>query len=68
MDFSQEIEFLKTSKDINYIDAVLLFTEQKGLDIELIAETIRNDIVLVSKIQYEAENLNILKKGARLPI
>jgi len=34
----------------------------------LIAEYIKKDTVLKSKIQVEAELLNILKKGARLPI
>lgn len=66
--FAEEIEKLCSSKNIEYIDAILLWCEQKNVEIELIANHIKKDLVLKSKIQLEAENLNILKKGARLPI
>lgn len=66
--FAEEIERLCSSKHIDYIDAVLLWCEQRNIEIELIANHIKKDHVLKSKIQLEAENLNILKKGARLPI
>jgi hypothetical protein len=39
-----------------------------NLEIETAAYWIKKDPVMKSKIQLEAENLNVLKRGARLPI
>ena len=66
--FAQEIEILHKSQDIDYIDAVIFWCEKNNIEVDLIAEYIKKDTVLKSKIQVEAELLNILKKGARLPI
>jgi C4-type Zn-finger protein len=68
--FAEEIEDLKTTKDINYIDAVVLFCENHGYEIESIAMLIKKDPVLISKIKNEAELSNLLKnsKRSRLPI
>jgi hypothetical protein len=38
------------------------------VEIEYVASFIKKDPVFKSKIEAEAENLNILKKTARLPI
>jgi hypothetical protein len=68
MTISNEIEFIKTTRNTNYLEAIILFSEENNLEIEILADNIRKDPVLISKLQYEAEDLNILKKGARLPI
>jgi hypothetical protein len=66
--FVIEIENLCREKDIEYIDAVVFWCEKNNLDIETAAYWIKKDPVMKSKIQYEAENLNIIKRGSRLPI
>ena len=68
--FAEEIEKLKKTKDINYIDAVVLFCENHGYEIESVAMLIKKDPVLNSKIRNEAELSNLLKnsKRSRLPI
>ncbi len=68
--FAEEIEKLKKTKSINYIDAVILFCENHGYEIESIAMIIKKDPVLISKIKNEAELSNLLKnsKRSRLPI
>ena len=66
--FVDEIEKLCFEKDIEYIDAVVYWCEKNKLEIETAAYWIKKDPVMRAKIQVEAENLNILKKGARLPI
>jgi hypothetical protein len=38
------------------------------VEVEYAAALIKKDPVFKSKIEVEAENLNILKKGARLPV
>jgi hypothetical protein len=55
-------------KNIEYIDAVVLWCEKNKIEIEFVAGLIKKDPVFKSKIQVEAENLNVLKRGARLPI
>jgi len=66
--FSVEIEKLVQSKNIDYIDAVVLWCQKNNREVEFAASLIKRDPVLRSKVQIEAENLNVLKKGARLPI
>lgn len=63
-----EIEKIKNDNDSNYIDALVHFSQINNIEIELLAETIKNDFVLTSKLQVDAENLNFLKKGSKLPI
>lgn len=66
--FVEEIEILCKDKNIEYIDAIVFWCEKNNLEIETAAYWIKKDPVMRLKIQVEAENLNILKKGARLPI
>jgi hypothetical protein len=66
--FVEEIEKLCRDKNIEYIDAVVFWCEKNNLEIETAAYWIKKDPVMRSKIQLEAENLNVLKRGARLPI
>lgn len=66
--FVEEIEFLCREKNIEYIDAVVMWCSKNNLEVETAAYWIRKDPTMKMKIQAEAENLNILKKGARLPI
>ena len=66
--FVQEIEVLYQTKNIQYIDAVVYWCEKNNVEVEYAASLIKKDPVFKSKIEVEAENLNILKKGARLPI
>jgi hypothetical protein len=66
--FVDEVEKLCRDKNIEYIDAVVFWCQKNNLEIETAAYWIKKDPVMKSKIQVEAENLNILKRGARLPI
>ena len=66
--FSLEIEELVYMKDIPYIDAVVMYCEQTGFEVETAAKLISG--VLKSKIKLEAEQLHYLKKTStsQLPI
>ena len=66
--FIEEIEKLCSTKNIEYIDAIVLWCERNNLEVETAAVWIKKDPVMKSKIQAEAENLNVLKRGARLPL
>lgn len=66
--FIEDIETLCANKNIEYIDAIIMWCEKNNLEIEYAAEIIKKNPLIKSKVQYEAENLNFLQKSARLPI
>lgn len=67
-EFPAEIEKLVRENEIEYMEAVILWCERNGLEVEFAGDLIRRNAVLKAKIQIEAENLNFMKKSARLPI
>lgn len=66
--FVEEIEVLCREKNIEYIDAIVMWCQRNNLEVETAAYWVKKDPSMKMKLQAEAENLNILKKGARLPI
>lgn len=66
--FSLNIETLVSKKNIPYMDAVLMYCEETGLEVELAAKLVSG--ALKSKIQLEAEGLNFLPKSntTKLPL
>ena len=66
--FIEEIEVMCKDKKIEYIDAVVMWCDRNKLEVETAAFWIKKDPTMKSKIQAEAENLNIIKRGARLPL
>jgi hypothetical protein len=66
--FSMEIENLVYMKDISYIDAIIIYCEKTGFEIETAAKLVSG--VLKSKIKLEAEELHFLKKSntSQLPL
>jgi Phage late-transcription coactivator len=66
--FIDDIETLCVAKNIEYIDAIVYWCETNKIEVELVAGFIKKDPAFKAKVQAEAENLNILKRGARLPI
>lgn len=68
IDFSQQIEKLVKAKKVSYMEAVELWCDQNGKDIIVGADLVKKSPVIKSKIQVEAEDLNLLPKTARLPI
>jgi len=67
-DFVKEIDKLVISKNITFFDAVILYCEANNMEVETAATLVKQSSVLKAKIQVEAENLNMVKKSARLPI
>lgn len=67
-EFAREIETLVKDKQMDYMDAVLMYCEQYQLEIDSIASMVKSNQTLKAKIQTEAEDLNFLPKTARLPI
>jgi hypothetical protein len=67
-DFQDEIDRLVKLKGMDYIEAVVHFCEETGLEIESAASLIRSSAKMKAHIQNEAENLNYLPKSAKLPL
>jgi len=65
----QEIETLVNNTTLDYIDAVVFYCEKNNLEVETMAEIIKHNSAMKSKIQLEAETLKMVKRtSARLPI
>ena len=58
----EEIEQSVLDKDISYIDAVMLYCERNNLEPEVMAKVVSKTPALLSKITFEAEELNFLKR------
>lgn len=67
-DFLQKIETIAADKRIDFMDAVLWYCSNTGLEIETAAELIRKNAKFKARIKTEAENSGYLPKTAKLPI
>lgn len=66
--FLQEIELIRNTDNVQYMDAVLFFCEKNNIELESVADIICNNPLLRARIQEEAEELNYLEKTNRLPL
>ena len=65
--FALLIENIVKDKKVSYMDAVILYCEENGIDPSNIKPLVNKH--LKEKIAYEAQSLNMLKdKTAKLPI
>ena len=65
--FALLIENIVKDKKVSYMDAVILYCEENGIDPSSVKPLINKH--LKEKIAYEAQSLNMLKdKTAKLPI
>jgi hypothetical protein len=64
--FAKEIDSLVAETGFNYIDAIVEHCTRTGLEIEMAATLINSN--LKAKIEYDAQELNMLPKTGKLPI
>jgi len=65
--FAKSIDALVANTDLNYIEAIVQYCKETGLEIEVAATLVNSN--LKSKLANDAMDLNLLKdKGSRLPI
>lgn len=67
-EFMGEIDKIVENKRISYIDAVLFYCEQNGIEIETAAALVKGSAKMKAKIQDDAEDLNFLPRTRKLPI
>ena len=65
--FAKAIDRIVAETGSNYIDAIVEYCKETGLEVEMAASIVNSN--LKSKLTAEAMDLNLLKeKGSRLPI
>jgi len=67
-DFQREVETLAFEKRIDFMEAVLLYCEQTGMEVEVAGSLIRSSAKMKARIQDEAEALNYFPKTSKLPL
>jgi len=53
----------KLSKGASYIDALIEYSEENGLEIETVAEIVKKSTVIKEKIRSEARAKRLIKNG-----
>ena len=66
IDLNLKIEEIVKTKAISYMEAVLDYAITSGIEPEAMAKMLNQSIK--DKIEVEAQDLNMLKKTAKLPI
>ena len=61
--FAEAIEQLVLSTEMNYIDAIVQYCEDNGIEVESVSKLISKP--LKEKVKYDATELNYLKKTTR---
>ncbi|MDP7367051.1 MAG: late promoter transcription accessory protein [Candidatus Pacebacteria bacterium] len=62
--FSLLIEEIVKTKRVSYLEAVIMYCAEKGIEPQTVTKWVDNG--LKEKIQYEAESLNYLPKTSSL--
>jgi hypothetical protein len=63
--FAKTIEKMVAETDYNHMEAIVEYCKETGMEIELAATLVNSN--LKSKLEADAQDLNLLPKSARLP-
>lgn len=63
--FAKAIEKIVSETDYNHMEAIVEYCKETGMEIELAASLVNTN--LKSKIEADAQDLNMLPKSQRLP-
>lgn len=61
-----EIEDMVEEMNITFMEACILYCEKNDLEIESLGDILKKNQSIKSKIRYEAENLNFIKRENKL--
>lgn len=65
MKFAVAIEEIVSKTDYNHIEAIVEYCKETGMEIEVASSLVNSN--LKSKIEMDAQDLNLLPKTNRLP-
>jgi len=66
MTFAKEIEAIVEKTGYNYIEAIVDYCKNTGMEIEVASTLVNSN--LKAKLETNAQDLNLLPKSSRLPI
>ena len=66
-EFFEYVYKIARQPDSNYMEAVLDYAHKNDIEIEALADIIRKNPNIKSRIQDEAEDLYMMEKTAKLP-
>ena len=66
--FVHEVDKIVKEKNISYLDACMYYAQKANVEIEIIASLIKGSQLLKSKVQFDAEQLRLVKPTAKLPV
>ena len=61
--FAEAIELLKLKSNMNYIDCIVQYCEENNIEVESVKKILPK--ALKEKLEYDAQQLNYLKKTSR---
>ena len=67
-EFFEYVYKIARQPDSNYMEAVLDYAHKNDIEIEALADIIRKNPNIKSRIQDEAEELYMIEKTAKLPV
>ena len=67
-EFIAYIHKIARQPDSNYMEAVLDYAHKNDIEIEALADIIRKNPNIKSRIQDEAEDLRLMERTAKLPV
>lgn len=59
--FAQQVEEMVWMKDVSYIEAVVIWCEERGLDPEVGAGLVKKSAPIKGKIEVEGEDLRMIR-------
>lgn len=68
VEFTKSIEDIVKDNKCEYIDAVVTYCENNGIEIETVAPLIKQSARLKSSIREEAENINMISKTKKFAV
>jgi hypothetical protein len=58
----KEIEVLVQQTGLNYLDAIIAYSEQQNIEVEVLASLIKKQPKLKAKLEIDCEDLNLLER------
>ena len=68
MDFQRAVDQVAFEKRVDFMEAVLIYCEQTGMEVEVAGSLIKSSAKMKARVQDEAEALNYFPKTTKLPI
>lgn len=66
--FQTVVESCVHTKGMGYLEAIMWYCEQNGMEVEAVVSLIKKSEAIKAKLQAECEENNVLQKQPKLPL